>query len=403
MKTQTDKTREQQRDTAPKVQQEQSTGGTAVITDNRPSTVYQRKLRETMNVHAAGKALTVQRKSPKGSSRFQQIATAMGEKHGVDTSGLNATHNSSFPAQLNAEATIQGNKIHFAPGKDTDYTIKHEVAHAIDNTLHGTPKGDQLVNGQKIDTTREKTVDRMAKEPMTQFKARKNVTMEKAESNTGESHLNQEHNLSTIQLHTVIPTAGMRNDRWAGAGSVLATKDEVFDWLRGQTNWNTISAQRWCLVGGSAYEHLLEYIIKQIQNTPRIWETIDRSVVNEVVDAAPTQGNEGPQNYLDFLKSVITSNDLDIGVDRSHSMEAFNEFGHLGGRNIEGKRIFCTDYPDPCVDLFPINGTTTIKQYDGVPVIDPDELIANTDTSRKKRKREARQDLIQLALQHNIL
>lgn len=182
MQTQLDNTREQQNATAPRILKESSTGGTATITDNRPTTVYQRKLqetmsnspriqayaplRETMRAYATSKALPVQRKAPKGSSRFQQIATAMGEQHGVDTSGLVATHNSSFPAQLNAEATIQGNKIHFAPGKDTDYTIRHEVAHAIDNTLHGTPGGDQVVNGQKVDTTREKVVDRMAKVPV---------------------------------------------------------------------------------------------------------------------------------------------------------------------------------------------------------------------------------------------
>ena len=101
-------------------------------------------------------------KTPEGSARFQEIATTMGEQHGVDTSSLKATHNSSFPDTVNAEATIQGNKIDFAPGKDTEHTMKHEVAHFIDNTKHGTPKGDKIVNGQKVDTTREQVVDRMA-------------------------------------------------------------------------------------------------------------------------------------------------------------------------------------------------------------------------------------------------
>ncbi|MEM9687659.1 MAG: hypothetical protein AAF934_12180, partial [Bacteroidota bacterium] len=172
MKVQVDKIQEQQRIIIPKLQKEPSTGGTATIADNRPATVYQRKLQETMRTHTAQKASPMQRKTPKGSSRFQQIATVMGEQHGVDTSGLEATHNSSFPAKLNAEATIQGNKIHFAPGMDTDYNIRHEVAHAIDNTINGTPKGDQLVNGQKVDTTREKIVDRMAREPMIQCKSK---------------------------------------------------------------------------------------------------------------------------------------------------------------------------------------------------------------------------------------
>lgn len=191
MKTQLDNTREQQNATATKVLKEPSTGGTATIADNRPSTIYQRKLRETManglrsqehaplratmNARPTRNVLPIQRKTSKGSSRFQQIAMAMGDQHGVDTSGLVATHNSSFPATLNAEATIQGNRIHFAPGRDTDYNMRHEVAHAIDNTLHGTPGGDQVVNGQKVDTTREKVVDRMAKEPITQRKGKASI------------------------------------------------------------------------------------------------------------------------------------------------------------------------------------------------------------------------------------
>ena len=164
MKTAYDKNMEQGSSNIPAIQKEFSTGGKARIEDNRPSTVLQRKLQGTMNAHVADRTLPIQRRAPKGSSHFQEIATAMGKTHGVDTSGLVATHNSSFPAQLNAEATIQGNKIHFAPGMDSDYNIRHEVAHAIDNTLNGTPKGDKIVNGQMVDTTREKVVDRMANE-----------------------------------------------------------------------------------------------------------------------------------------------------------------------------------------------------------------------------------------------
>jgi len=103
---------------------------------------------------------------PQGSAKFKEIATTMGQQHGVDTSQLKATHNSSFPDTVNAEATIQGNKIDFAPGKDTEANMKHEVAHAIDNVKNGTPKGDKVVNGQSVDTTREQTVDNMAAQPL---------------------------------------------------------------------------------------------------------------------------------------------------------------------------------------------------------------------------------------------
>ena len=165
MKVQHDKIQDQTRTTTHPVQHPPGTGGRATIVDNRPSTVYQRKLQESMRAYVAGSTSPIQRK-PKGSTRFQQIASAMGEQYGVDTSGLKATHHSSFPKELHAEATIQGNNIHFAPGRDTNYNIRHEVAHAIDNTLNGTPKGDKVVNGQSVDTTRERVVDRMAQKPV---------------------------------------------------------------------------------------------------------------------------------------------------------------------------------------------------------------------------------------------
>jgi hypothetical protein len=140
-----------------------NTGLSEKLMNNNPRNEATTQLRQKINASSVGQLSLIQRKVPKGSSRFQQIATTMGEQHGVDTSGLVATHNSSFPGKLNAEATIQGSSIHFRPGKDTDHNIRHEVAHAIDNTLNGAPKGDQVVNGQKVDTTREKVVDRMAK------------------------------------------------------------------------------------------------------------------------------------------------------------------------------------------------------------------------------------------------
>ncbi|WP_299218733.1 hypothetical protein [uncultured Aquimarina sp.] len=156
MKTQTDKTQERQKETIQRVRQEHSTGGEATIADNRPAIAVQRKLISVMG----GSENPIQKK-PKGSSQFQQIAATMGQQYGVDTSSLKATHNSSFPSKLQAEATIQGKNIHFAPGMDTEYNIRHEVAHAIDNTINGTPKGDMVVNGQNVDTTRERVVDRM--------------------------------------------------------------------------------------------------------------------------------------------------------------------------------------------------------------------------------------------------
>ncbi|CAM3183363.1 hypothetical protein [Janthinobacterium lividum] len=102
-----------------------------------------------------------------GSSAFRAIAAAMGEQHGVDTSTLRATHNSPFPATVEADATLQGNKIHFAPGKDSEPNIKHEVGHHIINVLRGTPpRTDGRVNGQAVNTSDEAGADRLMRQPL---------------------------------------------------------------------------------------------------------------------------------------------------------------------------------------------------------------------------------------------
>lgn len=102
-----------------------------------------------------------------GSAAFRAIASAMGEQHGVDTSTLRATHNSPFPATVDAEATLQGNKVHFAPGKDSEPNIKHEVGHHIINTLRGTPpRADGRVNGQAVNTSDEAGAERLMRQPL---------------------------------------------------------------------------------------------------------------------------------------------------------------------------------------------------------------------------------------------
>ncbi|EAY26344.1 hypothetical protein M23134_04622 [Microscilla marina ATCC 23134] len=111
----------------------------------------------------------------------------MGEQYGVDTSSLNINHNSSFPGTVNAEATIQGNKIDFAPGKDSEHNIKHEVGHFITNEKRGTPpKADAFVNGQPINTTDEKAADKIADAPL-QRKTDTSFSNQNSQSNTPSS------------------------------------------------------------------------------------------------------------------------------------------------------------------------------------------------------------------------
>ncbi|HAS45048.1 MAG TPA: hypothetical protein DCS93_31490 [Microscillaceae bacterium] len=102
-----------------------------------------------------------------GKEKSAEIAKSLGQKHNVDTSNLEFNHNSSFPESVNAEATIQGNKIDFAPNKDTTENIKHEVGHHIINTKRGTvPKADSVVNGHAVNTTDETAADKIMNESL---------------------------------------------------------------------------------------------------------------------------------------------------------------------------------------------------------------------------------------------
>ena len=119
--------------------------GSIVMPDKRSSEIVQRQIKNKIE----------------GNSRFSSIASDMGLQYGVDTSGLHFRRNSPLPTSLNAVAAIQGNQIHFGPGQDTEYNIRHEVAHAIDNTVNGVPKGDHTVKGYLIDSSRENVVEKM--------------------------------------------------------------------------------------------------------------------------------------------------------------------------------------------------------------------------------------------------
>ena len=127
MKTQPDNTKEQQ-NAAPKIQQEASTGGTATIEDNRPSTVYQRKLRETMNASAAHKSLPIQRKENK-TGLPDTLKTGIENLSGYAMDDVKVHYNSNKPTQLQAHAYAQGTDIHLAPGQEKH--LPHEAWHVV--------------------------------------------------------------------------------------------------------------------------------------------------------------------------------------------------------------------------------------------------------------------------------
>ena len=128
MKIHHDKTQEQQSSILPGVQNEPTTGGTATIADNRLSTVYQRKLQETMNASVASKTSTGWRKENK-TGLPGHLKMGIENLSGYSMDDVKVHYNSSKPAQLQAHAYAQGTDIHLGPGQEKH--LPHEAWHVV--------------------------------------------------------------------------------------------------------------------------------------------------------------------------------------------------------------------------------------------------------------------------------
>ena len=128
-------------------------------TCDRPQDQKIAQLKALADTHTPAQRFPIQRQPT-------DLKAQMGAQHGVDLSGVKEVPNSSFPASVNALATIQGNRIDYAPSQFTTANRKHELGHAIDNAKNGTPKGDTIVNGQNVDTTRERAAQKIADTPL---------------------------------------------------------------------------------------------------------------------------------------------------------------------------------------------------------------------------------------------
>lgn len=126
MKAPLDNTQESQKETVQKVQQEPDTGGKATITDNRPYTVIQRKLRSAMS-GADDTENPIQRKNNTGLP--DKLKAGVENLSGYSMDDVKVHYNSSKPAQLQAHAYAQGTDIHLAPGQEKH--LPHEAWHVV--------------------------------------------------------------------------------------------------------------------------------------------------------------------------------------------------------------------------------------------------------------------------------
>lgn len=126
MKTTVENAQESQKETVQRVQQEPSNGGSATITDNRPATVTQRKLRSAMG-NAEDTSNPIQRKNNTGLPN--NLKSGIENLSGYSMDDVKVHYNSSKPAQLQAHAYAQGTDIHLASGQEKH--LPHETWHVV--------------------------------------------------------------------------------------------------------------------------------------------------------------------------------------------------------------------------------------------------------------------------------
>ena len=127
MKTHLEHTRGRQSVATPAAMKKPRPGGRTPIMDYRSSTLYQRKLRETMNT-TPGKAALVQRKR-NNTGLPDPLKTGIETLSGYSMDDVKVHYNSGKPAQLQALAYAQGTDIHLAPGQEKH--LPHEAWHVV--------------------------------------------------------------------------------------------------------------------------------------------------------------------------------------------------------------------------------------------------------------------------------
>lgn len=128
MKTELENTQDRQPATVQRIEQESNNGGTATIADNRPSTLHQRRLQETMRAGTASKQQPVQRRVNK-TGLPDHLKTGIENLSGYPMDDVKVHYNSSKPAQLQAHAYAQGTDIHLAPNQEKH--LPHEAWHVV--------------------------------------------------------------------------------------------------------------------------------------------------------------------------------------------------------------------------------------------------------------------------------
>ena len=146
----------------------------ARFTDNRPATVYQRKLQQTIESTSGNNTSPIQRK-PNQTGLPDQLKSGIENLSGYAMDDVKVHYNSSKPAQLNALAYAQGTNIHLGPGQEKH--LPHEAWHVVQQKQGRVKPTVQLRSNMKIndDAGLEREADEMGAKALTEKRENENV------------------------------------------------------------------------------------------------------------------------------------------------------------------------------------------------------------------------------------
>ncbi|MCG8696864.1 MAG: DUF4157 domain-containing protein [Bacteroidales bacterium] len=158
MKKYTEKTN-YQHSFIPEVKPGNQTGSTLQLMDKRSSTIFQRKLLDTMHGSVGNNNILKQRENKTGLPLH--LKSGMEKLSGYSMDDVRVHYNSNKPAQLRAHAFAQGSHIHLGPGQEKH--LSHELGHVVQQKRNKVTPTFQLKGKVNIndDPKLEKDADRL--------------------------------------------------------------------------------------------------------------------------------------------------------------------------------------------------------------------------------------------------
>jgi Domain of unknown function (DUF4157) len=204
------------------------------LSDNRPSSIAQRKLNETVTQN---KQQTIQRQ-PNTTGLPDNLKSGIENLSGHSLDDVKVHYNSSQPAQLNAHAYAQGTDIHIASGQEKH--LPHEAWHVVQQKEGRVKPTKQLKSKVNIndDVSLEKEADVMGAKALIQRHTKKtghalsirrfdsNIIQKiKTEHDAGDLHYGMHQ--QRIDGHGAMPQAGLAVMPPFGTDANPVTVDEL--------------------------------------------------------------------------------------------------------------------------------------------------------------------------------